>query len=220
MDNLYIFGADQFASLVRSYFEKQGRFQVRAFCVDDEFVSASYFEGIEVVPFSEISKRPGLPESFFYSAIGYSSMNQNRVDSVERMKSLGLRPASFVSEHSTILTSQRLESLEHLFIMEGNIIQEGAVLSNNVVLWSGNHIGHHSSVGEGTFVSSHVVVSGNVSIGRQCFLGVNSTLVDGISLGEKTYVAAGAVVTHDTMEKSLIHPATASKEILGGASFA
>ena len=49
-------------------------------------------------------------------------------------------------------------------------------IGSNVTLWSGNHIGHDSTVGDHCFISSHVVVSGHVEIGRNCFIGVNATL--------------------------------------------
>ena len=35
-------------------------------------------------------------------------------------------------------------------------------IGNDVVLWSGNHIGHDSTIGDHCFIASHVVVSGNV----------------------------------------------------------
>ena len=47
---------------------------------------------------------------------------------------------------------------------------------------SGNHIGHHSVIRDHAFISSHVVVSGRVEIGEQCFVGVNATLRDHIRL--------------------------------------
>ena len=40
-----------------------------------------------------------------------------------------------------------------------------------MTLWSGNHIGHHSVIEDNVFVSSHVVISGGVTIGDGCFLG-------------------------------------------------
>ena len=49
-------------------------------------------------------------------------------------------------------------------------------IADNVVLWSGNHIGHHSTIGANCFISSHVVVSGFCRIGEACFMGVNSTV--------------------------------------------
>ena len=61
-------------------------------------------------------------------------------------------------------------------------------------MWSGNHVGHHSSVGDYAFLTSHVVVSGRVNIGNHTFLGVNSLIADNISIGSSCIIGAGAKV--------------------------
>ena len=67
-----------------------------------------------------------------------------------------------------------------------------------MVLWSGNHIGHHSQIGSHVFVTSHVVVSGHCHIDDYCFLGVNSTLRDGIHIAEGGFIAMAAAVSKST----------------------
>ena len=66
-----------------------------------------------------------------------------------------------------------------------------------MTLWSGNHIGHHSTIGDHTFVSSHVVISGMCTIGARCFFGVNATFRDNCSIGDEVFVGMGASVTKD-----------------------
>ena len=83
------------------------------------------------------------------------------------------------------------------------LIQPFATIGENVTLWSGNHIGHHSSIGNNCFITSHVVVSGNVTVGERCFLGVNATLRDGISLGKGCLIGAGTLLMRDAPADSL-----------------
>jgi acyl-[acyl carrier protein]--UDP-N-acetylglucosamine O-acyltransferase len=64
---------------------------------------------------------------------------------------------------------------ENCFIFEDNTIQPFVRIEDNVILWSGNHIGHHSTIKSHNFISSHVVVSGQCTIEPNCFIGVNST---------------------------------------------
>lgn len=47
-------------------------------------------------------------------------------------------------------------------------------------------------------MASHVVVSGGVTIGESCFIGVNATLRDHIKVGERCVVGAGVLVLSDT----------------------
>ncbi|MBM4200304.1 MAG: transferase, partial [Gammaproteobacteria bacterium] len=83
------------------------------------------------------------------------------------------------------------------FILEDNTLQPFAHIGNNVTLWSGNHIGHHSSIHDHCFVASHVVVSGGVEIGEQCFVGVNATLRDHIKIGPRCVLGAGTILLGD-----------------------
>ena len=71
---------------------------------------------------------------------------------------------------------------------------------DNVILWSGNHIGHRATIREGAFLSSHVAVSGYCEIGENCFLGVNSCVGDNMKIARDCIIGAGAVVIADTEE--------------------
>ena len=51
---------------------------------------------------------------------------------------------------------------ENCFIFEANVIQPFVRIGDNVVMWSGNHIGHDSTIGSHCFIASHAVISGNV----------------------------------------------------------
>jgi len=86
-------------------------------------------------------------------------------------------------------------------------VQPFVRIGNDVTLWSGNHLGHDSSIGDHAFISSHVVVSGHVEIGSNCFIGVNATLGNGITVAPFTLVGAGALIMKDTTARSVFVPA-------------
>ncbi|WP_245213936.1 hypothetical protein [Rhodoferax sp. AJA081-3] len=60
---------------------------------------------------------------------------------------------------------------ENCFILEDNTLQPFTKIGNNVILWSGNHIGHHGEIHDHVTFTSHVVMSGHCSIGPYSFLG-------------------------------------------------
>ena len=109
---------------------------------------------------------------------------------------MGYQTPSYVSSHATVLNEGRIG--DNCFILEDNTIQPFVTIGDNVTLWSGNHIGHHSKIHDHCFIASQVVVSGGVTIGEQCFLGVNATLRDHIKVAEKCVIGAGALILHDT----------------------
>jgi acyl-[acyl carrier protein]--UDP-N-acetylglucosamine O-acyltransferase len=95
---------------------------------------------------------------------------------------------------------------ENCFILEDNTIQPFVTIGNNVTMWSGNHIGHDSIIEDHCFISSHVVVSGHVHIRPYCFLGVNCTLRNSITLAPESLIGAGAIIMKDTVEKGVYVP--------------
>jgi sugar O-acyltransferase (sialic acid O-acetyltransferase NeuD family) len=130
-----------------------------------------------------------------FVALSYSKLNQVRKEKYLAAKALGYRIASYISSRASVLNNGRLG--ENCFIFEDNTIQPFVTIGNNVTLWSGNHIGHHSTIKDHCFIASHVVVSGGVEIGEQCFIGVNATLRDHIKIGERCVIGAGTLLLAD-----------------------
>ena len=79
-------------------------------------------------------------------------------------------------------------------------------IGDNVIMWSGNHIGHSAEIGDHCFVSSHVVISGYTRIGAYSFLGVNSTFRDDITVGQSNVIGAGAIIMKDTQDHEVYVP--------------
>lgn len=198
---LVIFGKEDMAELADYYFTNDSDYEVVAFTVDREYLTASSFCGKPVVPFEEVvTKYP--PESHtLFIAISYSKLNQIRKEKYFKAKELGYSLATFVSSHSTVLNNGNIG--DNCFIFEDNTVQPFVKIGNNVTLWSGNHIGHHSTIQDHCFLASHVVVSGHVNIGESCFLGVNATLRDHITIGEKSVIGAGVLLLEDAPANSL-----------------
>ena len=70
-----------------------------------------------------------------------------------------------------------------------------------------NHIGHGTSIGDHTYLASHVVISGNCKIGERCFFGVNSTLKDYLEIGDDCFISMDASITKDLNNGSVVLPA-------------
>jgi sugar O-acyltransferase (sialic acid O-acetyltransferase NeuD family) len=122
-------------------------------------------------------------------------MNALRTRLYVEAKQKGYASASYISSRAFVWRNCRIG--EHCFIFENNVIQPFVKIGNNVILWSGNHIGHHSTIKDHCFISSHVVVSGFVEVGESCFLGVNSTVANNITIGDRSLIGASAVVLGD-----------------------
>ena len=87
---------------------------------------------------------------------------------------------------------------KNCFILEDNTIQPFVEIGNNCVLWSGNHIGHHSKIEDHVFITSHCVISGNCLIKSHSWLGVNCTLRNNLIIGNGSLIAMSASVVKNT----------------------
>ena len=193
--SLIIFGIGNIAQLAHFYFSVDSDYEIVAFTVDAAYLTETTFCDLPVIAFEEISKHYTPEQYEIFIALSYSKLNAIRKDKYLAAKALGYRFASFISSHATILNEGRIG--ENCFIFEDNTIQPFVTIGNNVTLWSGNHIGHHSTIKDHCFIATHVVISGGVEIGEQCFIGVNATLRDHIKIGEKCVIGAGALLLAD-----------------------
>lgn len=193
--SLVIFGSGEIAQLAEHYFRKDSNYEVVAFSVDAEYIDASLFCGLPLVPFEDVSRHYPPSDHHFFVALSYSSLNSLRKQKFLAAQAKGYELASFISPHATVLNGGAIG--KNCFVLEDNTIQPFARIGNNVTLWSGNHVGHHSIIKDHTFIASQVVISGGVEIGEQCFLGVNATLRDHITIGDRCIVGAGALMLAD-----------------------
>lgn len=190
-----LLGASIIAEVAYEYFTYDSRYEVVAFSVDPEYLKETTLFGLPVVPFNELPRFYAPATHFFLAATNYNQHNALRKRFYLEAKALGYSPASYVSSRAFVWRNCRIG--EHSFIFEDNTLQPFSQIGNNVVLWSGNHIGHHSTIKDHTFVSSHVVISGAVVVGEACFVGVNATISNTVSIGDNCVIGAGALVLGD-----------------------
>lgn len=198
---LVIFGTGSFAEVADFLFTKDSDYEVVAFTADGKMIKESKFLNRPVVPFEDVLQE-FPPDSFhMFIAIGYRNMNKIRAEKYARAKQKGYTLATYISSKATYW-GQSIG--DNCFIFEDNTIQPFVKIGNNVVMWSGNHIGHHSIIGDHCFISSHVVISGHVKVGPYCFIGVNTATRENITIGESCLIGAGALVMKGTSDREVL----------------
>ncbi len=211
MKKLIIYGTGLVAEVAAFYFRTDTDYQVSAFTNAAEFINKEQFDGQPLVAFETLEKTHSPEEYDIFIALGYNKTNQIRQARYVEAKEKGYRCATYISPRAAYYQTP---VGDNCFILEQNVIQPFVTIGNNVILWSGNHIGHHSTIRDHAFISSHVVVSGNCDIGENCFLGVNATLRDNIKLDRFVVVGSGAIVMKDCPERTLVRPAQSTQSVV------
>jgi sugar O-acyltransferase (sialic acid O-acetyltransferase NeuD family) len=201
-NKLVIVGDTAFAEIAYEYFTHDSNYEVVGFTVEREYLKRSELFGLPVVPFEDVEKVFPPPEHSIYAANVYTQLNRLRTRLATEAKQKGYQLASYVSSRAFVW--RNVEIGEHCFIFEDNTVQPFVKIGDNVVLWSGNHIGHHSTIKNNCFISSHVVVSGFVEVGESCFVGVNTTMANNIRIGNNCLLGAGSLVLADVEDDQTV----------------
>lgn len=196
MSKVVIFGVKDFAELAHYYLTTDSEHEVVAFCVNRDYLPESgQFHGLPVHAFETIEQVFPPAEYQFFAPMSPANINFARARVYASIKEKGYGCISYVSSTATVCHNV---IGENCFILEDNTLQPFTTIGNNVVMWSGNHIGHHGSIADHVFFTSHVVLSGHCTVKPYCFFGVNATIRDGLTIAEGSFVAMAAAIMKDT----------------------
>lgn len=198
MKKVLIYGSSQTAEIANYYISNDTNDEVVGFVVEREHRSGSEFCGLPLFDFEDIEERFSPSSYQLFAPLQPWKMNRFRQRIYEAGKEKGYLFYTYISSKASVLTS---EIGENCLILEDNTVQPFVQIGDNCVLWSGNHVGHHSKVGDHVFITSHVVISGNCVVGSNCFFGVNSTVKDGSVLPEGTLIGQASSVVRDPVNE-------------------
>jgi sugar O-acyltransferase (sialic acid O-acetyltransferase NeuD family) len=134
-------------------------------------------------------------------AIGYKH-RRFRKEVYAILKSHGVPVVTFVHPSSYVDKSALIQ--EGSIVLVNCTVDMNARLGENVLLSSRGFVSHHVEIGSHTFCGPAVNLAGNTGIGECCFLGINTTLIDGVRIGTNVQTAAGSVVTKDVPDHVLV----------------
>lgn len=133
-----------------------------------------------------------LDNLFYICAVGDPKLRSKFCEIVEN---LNLKPATLI--HPNVKMSN------YNIIGEGAIICAGAIVTTNVTI--GKHvvisvnsvISHDSIINDFSTILPSTTISGNVIVGRSCYIGTSAAVINKINIGCNTIVGAGATVVKD-----------------------
>jgi sugar O-acyltransferase (sialic acid O-acetyltransferase NeuD family) len=101
--------------------------------------------------------------------------SKDRYDIVQRLPK---ETQFFTFIHPTALLMNDVEIGEGSFIGAYSILTTNVKIEKHAILNRGNHIGHDCKIGNYFSAMPGAIVSGNVNIGNQVYLGTNSTIIE------------------------------------------
>jgi len=204
MPKLVIFGIGDAASLAHSYFSHDTDRDVVAFTVDAKYANTPTFLDLPVVEFEKVSTIYPPSEYEMFVAVGYSQMNRVRAAKFSQAKDMGYNLATYVSSSCSFLSE--VAAGQNCFILENTVVQPFVQIGNNVTVWSGSHIGHHSVIEDHCFFAPRTAIAGRVRVCQYSFIGINATVRNGVTIGPSSLLGAGSIIMEDTASNSVYIP--------------
>ena len=116
----------------------------------------------------------------------------------EIVKRLPKKTRYFKFIHPTAeIFAKDVEIGEGSFIGAYSILTTNIKIGNHAILNRGNQIGHDTTIGNYFTAMPGAIVSGNVVIGDNVYLGTNSTIIEKKQLSHNIIIGANGVVVKD-----------------------
>jgi len=217
VSKVVIFGAGKIADELFHYLTYDSPHEVVAFTVDAAFLTTKELWGKPVVPFEEVTRLYPPGEHEMFVAVGYQDLNRFRAKKCEEAKAKGYRLISYISSKAS--NFGKVEVGENTLVLENAVIQPCSRVGSNVFIWSGNHVGHHATLGDHIYLSGQCIIGGGAVVESFCYFGVNATIGHEVHVGEESFLGAGTLITKNVAPKSVYIEPETPKFRLDSASF-
>jgi UDP-3-O-[3-hydroxymyristoyl] glucosamine N-acyltransferase len=130
-----------------------------------------------------------------FIAIGYQDLNKLREARCKEAINKGYKLVSIIGSKSQIPSNVVIGW--NCFLMPQALIHPCVNIKNNVFVWSGALIAHHSTIDDNCWLTSCCNVAGNVQLGANTFVAINATIGHSVKIGKNCFLGANTLVTKD-----------------------
>jgi len=107
-----------------------------------------------------------------------------------------IHPSAYISRFASIG--------KNVAIFPNVTVMANATIGNHVFIASKCNIGHGSKIGDYVLMSALVAIPGNVIVEEGCWIGLNASIRDGITIGKWSLVGMGSVVIKDVEPYTIV----------------
>lgn len=203
-----IYGTGKMAEFICYSFMHDSPYNVVAFCVDDAYVppAGSTLLNLPILSFAQVTKDFPPDAHKMHIAIGRNSARESVYN---RVSDAGYGFANYISSKANVWPD--LVVGHNIFIDQCCDIHPFVTIGNNCML-IGTRIGHHSTLENNVLLSGNIL-AGNVTVGHNSFLGINSAVKEDVMIGSHNIVGAGVFINKNTEDYAIISNASAPQRI-------
>lgn len=183
---LFVYGASGAGLEVFDLAERTGKYS-KIYLIDDFLEEIPYY-GSERIHFSSCSQYMDEDSEYIISVGEPSARALLR----ERVKEHGYRLATLIDPSAVLSKTAIVEP--GCIINAHSIISSRAHLKENCYIGFHVVVGHDACIHEDTIVCPMATVGGGSVVGREAFLGLNSSMKERVNVGDKAIVGMGSML--------------------------
>lgn len=151
-ERVVIVGTGETAAIAWDYLTCDSPHDVVAFSTEARLLTSDQFYDRPVVALEELASYYPPESHRVLVAVSSTHLNRLRARLYEVVKKAGFDCISYVSTAAFVWPTVQIG--ENTFIFENNVVQRSAQIGHNVILWSGNHVGHQTVIEDDCFIAS------------------------------------------------------------------
>ncbi len=134
--------------------------------------------------------------------VGGTGDNSPRARLFARLRTLGFDLPPVVHATAIVASSARLGAGTQ--VLAGAIVGAGAVVGENVIVNSAAVVEHDCLIGDHVHLATACALGGTVEVQDGAHVGIRACIIQGLCIGSRALVGAGAVVIRDVEPGALV----------------
>ncbi|MBN2730666.1 MAG: hypothetical protein JXR53_15685 [Bacteroidales bacterium] len=196
-EKILIYGTGALAEKIFEYNKRDGLYQIVAF-VDDNEAGSSEFCGLPIITYDACRSMYYVTNYMFFVAIGYAHCSINRERVCNKVREDGYGLVNYISPNSIAWDAVFVG--DNIFVADSVFIGHGSKIHSGVILYEGCTLSHNTEVFDYCFISLRVAFGGFSKVLNNTFIGINSTIKDGVTISSYNIIGSGTNVLYSTEE--------------------
>jgi len=188
---IFLFGTGGHAKVVADAVESQGEHRIVGLVSEDGKPVA--FPHYAVVASNEDFERKIEAFGVEGAMIGLGQLSHHKVVA----EKIGSKLKMVTAVHSTAYVHKSAVLGPGTVVMPGAVVNAGSVIGAHCIINTLASVDHDCVVGDFTHIAPGCHVAGHVRIGRDCFIGIGSAIIDRLTIGDNVLAGAGSVIVED-----------------------
>lgn len=159
-------------------------------CFLDDNPTLQGQEHLGVTVLGPIAKLDQIEHDAVIVAIGHNATRQRLFETM-----LAKREAFATALHPTATISRNVKLGPGTMVCAGVVVNTGSRVGANVILNTGCNVDHHNIIHDHAHIAPGAHLGGDVSIGEGSLIGIGSTIMPQLQVGNWSCVGAGACLT-------------------------